>query len=48
VPVIGEVYSDRSKVADSFKKVQVALRIMPSQNDEEGMITMKWTNEANA
>lgn len=40
IPIIGEVYTDRSKVADSFAKVQLGLRIMPSQNDEAGLWLM--------
>jgi hypothetical protein len=33
-PVKGDLFQDRSKIADSFAKVQLGLRIMPSQNDE--------------
>ena len=29
-PILGEVFSDRSKVPDSFAKIQMGLRIMPS------------------
>ncbi|CDW91621.1 UNKNOWN [Stylonychia lemnae] len=48
-PVVrGDVFSDRSKIADSLTKVQVGLRIMPSQNDEQGIIMMHWTDEQNA
>ena len=48
VPIIGEVYTDRKKIADSFNKIQVGLRIIPSQNDESGVVIMKSTNEDNA
>ena len=47
IPVVGEVFTDRSKIADSFGKIQIGLRIMPSQNDEAGVIIMKTTDEAN-
>ena len=30
IPVVGEVFTDRSKIADSFSKIQIGLRIMPS------------------
>jgi hypothetical protein len=29
-PVKGDLFQDRSKIADSFAKVQIGLRIMPS------------------
>lgn len=48
LPIIGEVYSDRKKIADNFSKLQVSLRIIPSQNDEGGFVVMKSTNENNA
>lgn len=48
MPIVGEVFSDRKKVADSFNKIQLALRIIPSQNDESGVVNMKSTNEDNA
>lgn len=41
------MFTDRTKVADSFSKIQIGLRIMPSQNDEAGIIVMKTTDEAN-
>jgi hypothetical protein len=48
IPVIGEVYHDRKQIADSFNKLQVGLRIIPSQNDEAGFVVMGSTNEDNA
>jgi len=48
IPVVGEVFTDRNKIADSFSKIQVGLRIMPTQNDEHGLIIMKTTDEATA
>jgi hypothetical protein len=47
IPIKGEVYSNRNKVPDSFDKIKVGMRIMPSQNDEMGIIRMKSSNEAN-
>lgn len=47
IPVLGEVFTDRTKIADSFSKISIGLRIMPSQNDEAGIIIMKTTDEAN-
>lgn len=48
VVIVGEVFTDRKKVADSFSKIQLALRIMPSENDESGFKLMKSTNEDNS
>jgi hypothetical protein len=48
-PAQGESFTaDKSKIADSLDKIQVGLRIMPSQNDEKGIIIMKSSNASNA
>jgi len=36
--LIGEKYHDRGKLPDEFNKIEVGLRIIPSQNDEGGII----------
>ncbi len=43
--VFGEKFHDRSKVPDAFDKIDVGLRIMPSQNDEGGILFMPLVNE---
>lgn len=40
------VFYDKS-VANQFAKIQIGLRIMPSQNTEGNMILMQWTDKAN-
>ena len=36
--LVGERYHDRGKLPDEFNKIEVGLRIIPSQNDEGGII----------
>jgi hypothetical protein len=36
----GDLFIDRSRIADALEKIQIGLRIMPSQNDEQGIIVM--------
>ena len=44
--IIGERYHERGKLPDEFGKIEVGLRIMPSQNDEGGIIFMPLVSES--
>lgn len=40
----GELFQNTGKIANTFDKIQMGIRIMPSQNYEEGMYQMQWTD----
>ena len=44
--LVGERYHDRGKLPDEFNKIEVGLRLMPSQNDEGGIIFMPLVEES--
>jgi hypothetical protein len=44
--IVGERYHERGKIPDEFSKIEVGLRIMPSQNDEGGIIFMPLVSES--
>jgi hypothetical protein len=48
IPIVGEIFTDRSKVPDSFSKIQIGLRLMPSQNDENGIVSMRRSDDDTA